>query len=282
MTAEALAFAAAAAGAVAVADMRAFAAGGGGGAGRNPALARLGRRLMPRAVAAPADLERRLAEAGRPGGLDGSDLLAAKCLAALAGALAGLMLGTLAPGRLGLAAAAVGPVAGFLLPDLWLARRRADHVRAVRRDLPALLELLAVAVEGGLSPAAALAEAGRHSRAPLARAWSGLAAQVAVGVPLADALEAHRRELRIPEVDAFAGALARAVRHGAPLSDTLVAQAREARLARRRAIHEEAARAGPKMQLVVAVLLVPSVMLLVAAALLGALSGGATDALTTF
>ena len=97
---------------------------------------------------------------------------------------------------------------------------------------------------------------------------------MAVGVPLADALDAHRRELAIPEVDAFAGALARAVRHGAPLADTLAAQAREVRLARRRAIQEQAARAGPKMQLVVALLLVPSVMLLVAAALLSALADG--------
>ena len=85
------------------------------------------------------------------------------------------------------------------------------------------------------------------------------------------------------EIDAFTGALARAARHGAPLSDTLTAQAREVRLARRRAVQEEAARAGPKMQLVVALLLVPSVMLLVAAALITALTdGGAVRALTGF
>ena len=75
----------------------------------------------------------------------------------------------------------------------------------------------------------------------------------------------------------------RAARHGAPLAETLAAQAREVRLARRRAIQEEAARAGPKMQLVVALLLVPSVMLLVAAALAQrARGGGAGRALTGF
>ena len=133
---------------------------------------------------------------------------------------------------------------------------------------------MGVAVEAGLSLPEALAEVGRRSRAPLARAWGGVGAQVAVGVPLAAALDAHRRELGMPEIDAFTGALARAARHGAPLAETLAAQAREVRLARRRAIQEEAARAGPKMQLVVALLLVPSVMLLVAAALVSALSGG--------
>ena len=78
----------------------------------------------------------------------------------------------------------------------------------------------------------------------------------------------------MPEIESFIGALGRAARHGAPLSDTLAAQARDARLSRRRAIQEDAARAGPKMQLVVALLLVPSVMLLVAAALLSALLDG--------
>ena len=69
------------------------------------------------------------------------------------------------------------------------------------------------------------------------------------------------------------GALERSRRHGVPLADTLTAQAREARAALARASREHAARAGPKIQLVVALLLVPSVLLLVAAALLSALLG---------
>jgi tight adherence protein C len=66
-------------------------------------------------------------------------------------------------------------------------------------------------------------------------------------------------------------ALERAERHGAPLADTLAAQAREAREARARHLREHAAKAAPKIQLVVALLLVPSVMLLVAAALLASM-----------
>ena len=77
-----------------------------------------------------------------------------------------------------------------------------------------------------------------------------------------------------PEIGAFVAALDRAARHGAPLADTLAAQARAARFALARRIREDAARAGPKLQLVVALLLVPSVLLLVAAALVSALLGG--------
>ena len=280
MIAEALAFGAAATGAAAIVELHPLP---GRRAGRPFGLiSRVGRRLLPPAVGGPAELERRLIEAGRPGGIGAADLLAAKVGAALAGAASGLFAGTLLPGRLALLAAAGAPVLGFSAPDLWLARRRADRVAQVRRDMPALLDLLGVAVEAGLPLAHALGEVGRRSHAPLAKAWEGIATQVAVGVPLASALEMHRREHALPEIDSFTGALARAIRHGAPLGDTLTAQAREVRLARRRAIQEEAARAGPKMQLVVALLLVPSVMLLVAAALVNALAGDAADLLTGY
>jgi tight adherence protein C len=80
-----------------------------------------------------------------------------------------------------------------------------------------------------------------------------------------------RRRLPLPEVSALVAALDRARRHGAPLGATLAGQARDARLSLRRRVQEDAARAGPKIQLVVALLLVPSVLLLVAAALASAL-----------
>jgi tight adherence protein C len=82
------------------------------------------------------------------------------------------------------------------------------------------------------------------------------------------------RRAPLPEIEALTSALRRAARHGAPLAAALEAQARDARLARRRRIQEQAARAAPKIQLVVALLLVPSVLLLVAAALAAALLGG--------
>ena len=68
-----------------------------------------------------------------------------------------------------------------------------------------------------------------------------------------------------------AGTLTRSRRHGAPLGRLLAAQATRARHAQRQRVREQAARAAPKIQLVVALLLVPAVMLLVAAALVQAL-----------
>ena len=70
---------------------------------------------------------------------------------------------------------------------------------------------------------------------------------------------------------ALTAALRRARRHGAPLADTLAAQPAEARSRRAARRSEQAAKAAPKIQLVVALLLVPAVLLLVAAAIVPAL-----------
>jgi tight adherence protein C len=223
---------------------------------------------------APRSLEQRIAAAGAPAGLGPRELIAAKLATLLCGAFAGTFLGALAPGRLGPLLVAVAPVGGFLVPDWWLRRRAADRARAARRELPALLDLLRVTVEAGLPPAAAFAAVGERTAGTLAAEWRTVGSLCALGVPLAEALADLERRLPLPEVRALVAALDRAARHGAPIAGTLAAQARDARLTRRRQIEEEAARAGPKIQLVVALLLVPSVLLLVAAALAAALLDG--------
>ena len=144
----------------------------------------------------------------------------------------------------------------------------------VRRELPAMLDLLRVTVEAGASLPAALRSVGERSSGPLALEWRAVAREVALGAPLGDALHGLHERLPQPEVRALVAALERATRHGAPLAETLAAQARDARFALARRVREDAARAGPKIQLVVALLLVPSVLLLVAAALATALLDG--------
>ena len=228
---------------------------------------------------APRDLERRIVAAGRPGGLGPRELMAAKLAAAVMGGVLGVPFAGVAPGRLGALITVAAPAAAFLAPDLWLARRTAERARAVRRALPAMLDLLRVTVEAGASLPTALAEVGRRASGPLALEWRAVGREVELGVPLAVALDALAQRLPQPEVRALCSALERARRHGAPLGRTLAGQARDTRIALRRHIQEEAAKAAPKIQLVVALLLVPSVLLLVAAALAAALLG--SDGLPT-
>ena len=62
-------------------------------------------------------------------------------------------------------------------------------------------------------------------------------------------------------------ALERSRRYGSPLADQLRDRAVALRAEQRRRIEEQAARAAPKIQLVVALVLVPSVLLMIVAAL---------------
>jgi len=220
---------------------------------------------------APRDLELRIAAAGHPGGLGPRDLMAAKLAAAVGAGVVGSALAAAAPGRLGILLTLAAPVAGFLAPDLWLTRRADGRARAVRRVLPEMLDLLRVTVDAGASLSAALGEVGARSSGPLAAEWSAVGREVALGVPLERALEAMQLRLPQSEVRALCSALERSRRHGAPLGRTLAAQARDTRVSLRLHLQEEAAKAGPKIQLVVALMLVPSVLLMVAAALAAAL-----------
>ena len=98
------------------------------------------------------------------------------------------------------------------------------------------------------------------------------AARATLGEPAEAALDGL--EARCPGVGPLVGALRRAERHGAPLAAALAAQAAEARSRRAAQRSETAAKAAPKIQLVVTLLLVPAVLLLLAAALIPALLGG--------
>ena len=258
--------------------------GSGGGGSDGPRFLRLlaasGGRLRALAGArAPASLATRIAAAGSPAGFGPREVMAAKLGGGLAATPLGALLGAAAPGRLGPLLVVAAPLGGLFAPDLWLARRARGRAREIRRDLPALLDLLRVSVEAGLSPPAALRGVAERGSGPVAAEWGTVARETALGVPLLAALERSAGRMPLPEVRELYAAIARASRHGAPLGRTLAAQAAEARASRRRRIEEEAARAGPKIQLVVALLLVPSVLLLVAAALAAALLGGGGEGL---
>ncbi len=223
---------------------------------------------VPARLKPPLDLAARLDAGGST--LTPAEFMAIKALGGLAGAPFGAALGAAAPGRLGILLTALAPVAGFFAPDLHLRKRTTARIRTARRELPALLDLLRVAVDAGMAPSHALAAVGGRSDALLAGAWRRAGDEVQLGVPLGESLARMAARLPAPELQALAAAITRTTTHGAPLSDTLAAQARDARQARRRRIEEEAAKAAPKIQLVVALLLVPSVLLMVAAAMLAA------------
>jgi tight adherence protein C len=165
------------------------------------------------------------------------------------------------------------PGAAFLLPTVLLERRGRRRAAVVEDEIADLLDLLAVALDAGLAPVRAVAEVGRRHHGVLAAELRRMAARRALGVPAATAITDLERRCPTEGVTALCASLRRAERHGAPLATALVVQSRQARSRAAARTAEAAARASPRIQLVVALLLVPSVLLLVAAGLLPALTG---------
>ena len=246
--------------------------------------ARRGRRWDAMSRGARAVARRVGAGRGSAGGLAGridaaglgagvGEVMLAKLAAAPAAALAVAGLVPVAPGRLGVALLAAAPAAGFLAPDLWLRRLARARGRAIEAEQADVLDLLRVAVAAGLGPWRALGEVGRRHPGVLAGELGAAARRVALGVPADAALERLERRCPAAGTHALIAALRRADRLGAPPARALAALAEEARARQARRAAEQAARAAPKIQLVVALLLVPSVLLMVAAALVPALTG---------
>jgi len=223
--------------------------------------------------AAPRDLGGRIAAAGLDLQLDPADVMALKAGAVLAVLLAGTPLAVGLPGALLAPLAVAAPAGAFLAPDRWLARRVARRVNVMTAEAADLLDLLRVAVAAGLPVARAMDEVGRRHPGLLAAELRRAGREIAVGMPRARALDGLAARCPLPAIGALVAAVRRADRHGVPLGPALAALAADSRADRARALADAAARAAPKIQLVIALLLVPGVLLLVAAALVASLTG---------
>jgi tight adherence protein C len=208
----------------------------------------------------------------RRSGLERRLSLAAVFLAKLAGIVAGglvaLAVAPAAPGRTAALVAIAMPVAGFLAPDALLEREARRRRRRLLAALPDALDLLAVSAGSGRGPAAGLEQLARAGEGPLAEELRLAVAELSCGVPLSAALRSLRTRVPGSELATLVAAIERSRRFGSPLADQLRRQAGALRRDSRRAVEERAARAAPKIQLVVALVLVPSVLLMIAAGLI--------------
>ena len=224
-------------------------------------------RGRPARAALGLGLPERLRRSGREGRLPLPAVLAAKLAGAACGGLAGLSAAPAAPGRTALLVAAGLPVAGFFVPDALLEREARRRRRRLLAALPDALDLLAVNAGAGRDVPAGFAQLAA-AEGPLAEEMRIAVAELSCGTPLAAVLSSLRQRVPGPELAALAATIERSRRLGSPLAEQLRRQAAGLRRLGHRAVEERAARAAPKIQLVVALVLVPSVLLMIAAGLI--------------
>ena len=240
-------------------------------AGRSAA----GRRALPfgldrrsAGAALRLGLPERLRRAGLEARLPLPAVLAAKLAGTACGALAAIAAAPAAPGRTALLVAIAMPVAGFFIPDALLEREARRRRRRLVGALPDALDLLAVSAGSGRGPAAGLEQLAGAGEGPLAEELRLTVAELSCGTPLGTALQSLRARVPGSELATLVASIERSRRFGSPLAEQLRRQAGALRRDSRRAVEERAARAAPKIQLVVALVLVPSVLLMIAAALI--------------
>lgn len=213
-------------------------------------------------------LPERLARAGIAERVPLAAVLTAKLAGACGGALVALLAAPAAPGRTGIVVALGMPAAGFVFPDALLERAARRRRRRLVAALPDALELLSVGAAAGRGPASGFTELAEAGEGPLAAELGATAAEVSCGVPLPEALESLRARVPGVETAMLCASVERSRRFGSPLAEQLRRQAVALRRDQRRSVEERAARAAPKIQLVVALALVPSVLLMIVAGLI--------------
>jgi pilus assembly protein TadC len=177
----------------------------------------------------------------------------------------------------------IGWFAGFALvgfgvgyADLRVRGERRRFRDAVERDAPALLDLLAAAVACGVPIDAALRGCRAAAQGALADELDIAFANIDLGSRRRDELRAMAERTASPTLGGLALAVSLADRLGAPLADQLRAQARRARADRARVVQERAAAAGPRLLLVVVLILVPAALLPLGAAVALSVAGSVT------
>jgi tight adherence protein C len=225
-------------------------------------------RAVALAAARRLGLPARLRRAGFEARLSLEALLGMKLGSALVGGIAALAAAPAAPDRTSLLVMVAMLTAGFVLPDAMLERRARRRHRHLLVALPDVLDLLAIGSAAGRSPAACFAEIARSGSGPLADELRVTVAELECGRSVAEALEELRQRAPGSAIATLCASIERSRRLGSPLAEQLHRQATSLRRDQRRAIEERAARAAPKIQLVVALVLVPSVLLMIGAALI--------------
>lgn len=231
---------------------------------------RLARRVGPgpgRRLPRPRDATARLDAAGLSPRITVADLGAVRGAALVLGlAAAFVLLPVLGAGAVLLAVAV--PALLVLLPDVLVSRRIRSRAEAMLVELPDVVDLLRIALRSGRSVPETLARVGAHHPGAVGAELRRAAAEMRIGVATDRALVQLGRRCPSEGAPELVALLLRTHRHGGSASAGLQALAEDLRARRARAAIDRASRAAPKIQLVVALLLVPAAMLLIAAALL--------------
>jgi tight adherence protein C len=204
-----------------------------------------------------------IARAGSPSGMTVESLVQRQASWATLGLIGGSLL--LLNGQV---LGALAPVAGWFLPrfGLWSSGRGRSAV--IERELPDFLDVLAVTISAGLGFRAALRRVASLVGGPVGEEMLVALRQIDLGSSRRTAFEEMRERNTSPSLHNFVTAFLQAEELGTPLSGFLETYSAELRRNAGQRARTAAARANPKISLILTLVIMPAISLFMIGSLL--------------
>jgi len=210
-------------------------------------------------------LGRKLMVAGLSERMSPEEFIAIQVVAIAGGVLFGLVLG-LAAGW-----SATGSVRsviifgaiGALVPVQILQKSREKRQVQIRKDLPDVLDLLAISVEAGVGLEGAIEVVGKNFDTGLALELGRMLREMELGVPRRTALQNMKARIDVPDVSNFVLSLVQADALGMPIGRVLRTQANEMRSKRRQWARERAGKLPVKIIFPLVTFILPALFVVV-------------------
>jgi tight adherence protein C len=209
---------------------------------------------------------RQMELAGNPWPIDAATFLAIRfILAVVLGGLAtvaflGSPTWTIMDKALMIGGATLG---GFFVPHIMLTSRVTRRQKEIRNAMPDALDLLTICVEAGLGFDAAMAKVAEKWETQLSLAFARVIREIQLGKLRREALKDMSDRLGIPEMTSFVAAIIQSEQLGVSMAKVLRIQSDQMRLKRRQRAEEEAHKAPIKMIIPLALLVFPSIMIII-------------------
>jgi tight adherence protein C len=153
--------------------------------------------------------------------------------------------------------------AGFFLPHLMLTSRITRRQKEIRKAMPDALDLLTICVEAGLGFDAAMSKVSEKWENELSLAFTRTIREVQLGKVRREALKDMSDRLGIAEMTSFVAAIIQSEQLGVSMAKVLRIQSDQMRVKRRQYAEEEAHKAPIKMIIPMALLIFPSILIII-------------------
>ncbi|MDR6227069.1 type II secretion system F family protein [Desmospora profundinema] len=213
----------------------------------------------------PQIIEKDLILAGYPYGLNTDRIQGAKVLGAIGGGGLGFLLYVIGF-PLGMILFVFLPVMGYMAPMLLLKVLAKKRQEKMRLELPDFMDMMSITLKAGMGLDEALAYYVTTNKGPLSEEFARLNQEIQFGVQREAAYRSLMERTTSSDLEALIQSMIQANNLGTPIAETFAQQAEEMRRMRAERAKEAAGKAAPKISLVSAFVIAPSIVMLILSA----------------